>query len=55
MRVSTLARWAHLVLITYMRTDSTFISPEAIKDARDYIGKNIGKGISAGKAELFYV
>ena len=31
-----------LGLITYMRTDSTHISPEAIKDTRNYIGQNIG-------------
>jgi DNA topoisomerase I len=29
-------------LITYMRTDSTHISPDAIDMARDYISKNIG-------------
>ncbi len=29
-------------LITYMRTDSTRISPEAITAARDYVGKKIG-------------
>lgn len=31
-----------LGLITYMRTDSTHLSPEAIGDARRYIGNNIG-------------
>ncbi|PKL50243.1 MAG: type I DNA topoisomerase [Planctomycetes bacterium HGW-Planctomycetes-1] len=31
-----------LGLITYMRTDSTHLSPEAINDARKYIGNNIG-------------
>ncbi len=30
-------------LITYMRTDSTAVSPQAQKDARDYIGKRFGK------------
>ena len=30
-------------LITYMRTDSTRTSPEAIKSAREYIAKNFGK------------
>ncbi len=31
-----------LGLITYMRTDSTHISPEAVKDVRNYIGKHLG-------------
>jgi DNA topoisomerase-1 len=31
-----------LGLITYMRTDSTHISPEAINDTRNYISRNIG-------------
>ncbi len=31
-----------LGLITYMRTDSTHISPEAVSDARKYIGNRIG-------------
>jgi DNA topoisomerase I len=29
-------------LITYMRTDSTRVSPDAIEDARTYIGKKLG-------------
>jgi DNA topoisomerase-1 len=29
-------------LITYMRTDSTRLSPDAINEARDYIGKKFG-------------
>jgi DNA topoisomerase-1 len=29
-------------LITYMRTDSTRVAPEAITDARDYVQKNLG-------------
>ncbi len=29
-------------LITYMRTDSTRISPDAIKDIRDYVGSKLG-------------
>ncbi len=29
-------------IITYMRTDSTRIDPEAIQEVRDYIGKNLG-------------
>ncbi|MGB8226458.1 MAG: type I DNA topoisomerase [Sedimentisphaerales bacterium] len=31
-----------LGLITYMRTDSTHLAPEAINEARKYIGNNIG-------------
>ncbi|MCK4291943.1 MAG: type I DNA topoisomerase [Planctomycetes bacterium] len=31
-----------LGLITYMRTDSSHLSPEAIKEARDYITRHIG-------------
>lgn len=31
-----------LGLITYMRTDSTHLSPESINDARKHIGNNIG-------------
>jgi DNA topoisomerase I len=30
-------------LITYMRTDSTRVSPDAIASVRDYIGKKLGK------------
>jgi len=30
-------------LITYMRTDSTHVAPEAIREARNYIAKNFGK------------
>jgi len=30
-------------LITYMRTDSVRLSPDAVNDARDYIGKKFGK------------
>lgn len=29
-------------LITYMRTDSTRMSPDAVKDIRDYVGKEVG-------------
>jgi DNA topoisomerase-1 len=42
-----------LGLITYMRTDSTFISPEAIKASRDYIGNNIGKEYLPEKPNYF--
>ena len=31
-----------LGLITYMRTDSTHVSPEAVKHARDYVGMHLG-------------
>lgn len=30
-------------LITYMRTDSTRLSDDAVRDARDYVGKSLGK------------
>jgi len=30
-------------LITYMRTDSTRLSPDALKDARDYVTKTLGE------------
>jgi DNA topoisomerase-1 len=30
-------------LITYMRTDSTRISPDAVKEIRDYVGKKFGE------------
>ena len=42
-----------LGLITYMRTDSTHISPEAINEVRNYIGRNIGSEYLPGKP-LFY-
>ena len=37
-------------LITYMRTDSTRVTPDAIVEAREYIAK-LGPGISAGEGE----
>jgi DNA topoisomerase I len=37
-----LGSMGHLGLITYMRTDSTHLSGEAIQEVRNYIGKNIG-------------
>ena len=40
-------------LITYMRTDSTFISDEAIKMARQYIGSHFGDGYLPEKANYF--
>jgi DNA topoisomerase I len=42
-----------LGLITYMRTDSTYISAEAMHAARDYIGKNIGKNYLPEKPNYF--
>ena len=40
-------------LITYMRTDSTRISEEAIKEVRNFIGKEIGKEYLPQKARSF--
>ncbi|MCH2133060.1 MAG: DNA topoisomerase [Phycisphaerales bacterium] len=37
-------------LITYMRTDSTHLSPEAMEAAREYIGKTCGKEYLPEKA-----
>ncbi len=42
-----------LGLITYMRTDSTQLSPESIKEARDYIGRNIGADYVPEKANVY--
>ena len=42
-----------LGLITYMRTDSTFISPEAIRAARTYIENNVGKEYVPEKPNYF--
>ncbi len=42
-----------LGLITYMRTDSTHLSPESLKEARHYIETNIGKDYLPGKANLY--
>ena len=39
-------------LITYMRTDSTRVSTEALAEVREYIGSNTAS-ISAGNAEHF--
>ena len=33
-------------LITYMRTDSTRVSPDAIAEAREYIGEAVGREVS---------
>ncbi len=40
-------------LITYMRTDSVRIAPEALSDARDYIEKQYGVPFLPPKARLF--
>jgi DNA topoisomerase-1 len=40
-------------LITYMRTDSTRISNEALKQVRDYIGKSFGKDYIPKTANLY--
>ncbi|GAF76007.1 unnamed protein product, partial [marine sediment metagenome] len=42
-----------LGLITYMRTDSTHLSPEAINEARNYISRNIGPGYLPEKANIY--
>ncbi len=40
-------------LITYMRTDSTRVSPDAIEDARTYIGKKLGDKYLPGSPNVF--
>jgi len=42
-----------LGLITYMRTDSTHLSPEAIKYARDYIARHIGSEYIPEKPNVY--
>jgi len=42
-----------LGLITYMRTDSTNLAPEAINDARNYVTRNIGKDYLPEKANVY--
>jgi DNA topoisomerase-1 len=42
-----------LGLITYMRTDSTNLSPEAIDEVRNYIARNIGKDYLPEKANFY--
>ena len=37
-------------LITYMRTDSTRISDDAVRDVRDYIAERYGTRVPAGSA-----
>jgi len=43
----------HVGLITYMRTDSVRIAPEAIDEARKYIKDNFGKEHLPDKARIF--
>ena len=38
-------------LITYMRTDSTRVSEQALEDVRGYIGSEVRRGLRAGEAE----
>ena len=40
-------------LITYMRTDSTRVSPDAIAEVRGYIGKETRRQVSAGAPNTF--
>jgi len=42
-----------LGLITYMRTDSTHLSPEALTAARDYITNNIGSDYLPSKPNVY--
>jgi len=42
-----------LGLITYMRTDSTHLSPEAINDVRNYISRNLGSEYLPEKANFY--
>jgi len=48
-----LGSMGHLGLITYMRTDSTHISGEAISEVRNYISNNIGGDYLPGKANVY--
>ena len=42
-----------LGLITYMRTDSTHVSPEAVKEARGYISRRLGGEYLPDKPNIF--
>jgi DNA topoisomerase-1 len=48
-----LGSMGHLGLITYMRTDSTHLSGEAIQEVRNYIGKHIGDNYLPEKANVY--
>jgi len=48
-----LGTMGRLGLITYMRTDSTHISPEALREVRDHIKRNIGDEYLPEKANYF--
>jgi DNA topoisomerase-1 len=48
-----LGSMGHLGLITYMRTDSTHISPEAIDEVRGYINRHIGPEYLPNKANIY--
>jgi len=48
-----LGSMGHLGLITYMRTDSTHLSSEAIQEVRNYIGKHIGDNYLPEKANIY--
>jgi len=48
-----LGSMGHLGLITYMRTDSTHLSPEALDDARGYINRHIGPEYLPKQANIY--
>jgi len=48
-----LGSMGHLGLITYMRTDSTHLSPEALDEARGYINRHIGPEYLPQKANIY--
>jgi len=48
-----LGSMGHLGLITYMRTDSTHLSGEAVKEVRNYIGKHLGDNYLPDKANFY--
>lgn len=48
-----LGEMGHTALITYMRTDSTRISPDAIRSVREYIRRSYGDAYLPGSANEF--
>ncbi len=48
-----LGSMGHLGLITYMRTDSTHLSREALNEARNYISRHIGPDYLPEKANVY--